>query len=426
MKNRPLLLYADEAGNILDCPHLEMVGASADLWRRLQPGDWIPLPLGSELFLLPARLPVGFNPETKRFEILSHDPVNPSQKVQAVAAFMAPAHTQTYSAAYKTLPGAPLLPLFAYTAVGWLNGRFVATGIRVDPDPRQDLRNFNPKTIERNARRRMNREKRNRLIQHLGKCAITYGCPAARNLFMDRWEAPLPTSPVCNARCLGCISFQEREDLCANQDRITFVPTPDEICGVAVPHLKDAPRAVVSFGQGCEGEPLLQAETLAQAVRMMRQETPRGTINLNTNGSLPQRVEKLCEAGLDSIRVSMNSSQPQYYQAYFNPRGYTFEDIKQSLKTVKDYGRFASINYFVLPGFTDSRPEFDSLCRFIEETRLDLIQMRNLNIDPEWYLRHLKIPRDEEPLGIRPLMKRLKDRFPELRLGYFNPCLNET
>jgi hypothetical protein len=55
-----------------------------------------------------------------------------------------------------------------------------------------------------------------------------YHCFAAKNIFVGRWEAPLPTSPTCNARCVGCLSLQEGE--CpASQDRIQFVPTPEEI-----------------------------------------------------------------------------------------------------------------------------------------------------------------------------------------------------
>lgn len=421
---RPALLFADEAGNIIDWPKLEMVGRSGWKWERLKPQDWIPLPPGSELFLLPGRLPVGYNPQARRFETLTRDPYNSRKSIRAVAAFIAPAHTQIYSAAYQRQKSAPLLPLFAYTAVGWKDGGFVAACLRVDPDERQDFRNFDPGTIEQNARRRMREESWNRLILHLGKCALSYGCPAARNLFLDRWEAPLPTSPVCNAACLGCISLQEREDLCATQDRIGFVPTPEEICGVALPHLARAPGAVVSFGQGCEGEPLLQVETLARAIRMMRESTGRGTINLNTNGSLPHNVAKLCRAGLDSIRVSMNSARADLYRAYFNPRGYTFDEVRRSLKTVKDAGGFASINYFVLPGFTDTEDEFQALCQFLEDTGIDLIQMRNLNIDPEWYLTELAPAGGSNAMGIRRLMREIKERFPSVRFGYFNPCLD--
>lgn len=424
MPGRPKLLYADSEGRILDWPRLEMVGRSGHDWRRLEVGDWIPLPDGSELFLLPGRLPVGYDPRNRRFETLAEDPLEPGKPVQAVAAFVAPAHTQIYSAAWHRLPEAPLLPLFAYTAVGWHKGRFMAAGVRVDMDERQDHRQFDPDRIRRNARKRMRQEAGNRLVQHLGHCAMTYGCPAARNLFMNRWEAPLPTSPACNARCLGCISLQEREDLCATQERIRFVPTPDEVCGVAVPHLEKAPRAVVSFGQGCEGEPLLQAGVLAESIRSMRRATTRGTINLNTNGSLPEAVHRLCRAGLDSIRVSLNSCRPEFYGAYFRPRGYEFQDVIRSIQTVKAHGGFASINYFVLPGFTDEEGEWMALRRFIQETRVDLIQMRNLNIDPEWVLREIGVPPGGKAMGVRRLMERMKNQFPDLRLGYYNPCLD--
>lgn len=424
MRKKPALIYADAEGNIFDWPALEMAGSSANAWKRPRASELIPLPEGSELFLLPERHPVGYDPSRKSYSVLASDPRNPAKPVRAVAAFMAPAYTQIYSTAFQTLPAAPLLPLFAYTAVGWLNDGFVVPAVRIDPDQRQDLRNFDPKTIERNARKRMKSERRNRLIQHLGKCALTYGCPAARNLFMERWEAPLPTSPMCNAHCIGCISHQSRTGISATQDRITFVPTPEEICGVAVPHLEKAPRAVVSFGQGCEGEPLLQAKTLEAAIRMMRSSTGNGTINLNTNGSLPDAVAGLCRAGLQSIRVSMNSARPQYYHKYFRPSGYAFEDAVRSISVVKRNGGFASINYFVLPGFTDQVSEWEALKKLVSETRLDLIQMRNLNIDPEWYLSALNLDLTEKKLGIPELISRLRNEFPDLRLGYFNPPLH--
>lgn len=424
MKSRPALVYADSRGNIFDFPQLEMAVSSGGVWHRPEPPDLIPMPAGSELFLLPSRLPVGFDRKQNRFRVLSQDPYDPTRGVQAVAAFIAPAHTTLFTPAYKNLPQAPLLPLFAYTAVGFHRGRFVVSGMRVDADERQDFKNFDVRLIEHNARRRMAREPHNRLVQHLGKCALTYGCPAAKNLFMNRWEAPLPTSPQCNARCLGCISLQEHTPLCATQDRITFVPTPEEIVGVAGPHLKEAPRAMVSFGQGCEGEPLLQAETLEQSILLMRQASRRGTINLNSNASLPRSVERLRRAGLDSIRVSLNSCRPEFYHAYHRPRCYRFDDVLLSIKIMKELGGFVSLNYFVMPGFTDDEQEFAALRQLISETGIDLIQLRNLNIDPEWYLQSLKLPRQRKSIGMRNLIQTLQSEFPQVRLGYFNPPLD--
>lgn len=421
---RPLLLYADAYGRILEHPFLEMAASSAGRLTRPSRKELIPLPEGSELFRLPGRYPIGYDREHKRFHVVTRDPYNPRHTVEAVAAFIAPAHTQLYSAAYKTRRDAPLLPLFAYTAVGWSQGGFVTTAVRIDSDPRQDFRNFDAEIIGRNARKRMRQAASNRLIQHLGKCALTYGCPAARNFFMNRWEAPLPTSPVCNARCLGCISLQEESGLCATQERIRFVPSPEEIVETAVPHLLKASRAVVSFGQGCEGEPILQEKVMAASIRWMRRETSRGTIHCNSNASLPDVIARLADAGLDSLRVSLNSAQPRYYHAYYRPKGYAFEDVVRSIQAMKARGRFVSLNYFVLPGFTDAPEEVEALCALLEQAPVDLIQMRNFNADPEWILRSIGFTGGQKPLGILKAMDRIRDRFPDLRFGYYNPCLD--
>jgi pyruvate-formate lyase-activating enzyme len=423
----PNLVFADESGRILDLPGLEAVGSSAGRWTRPDPEDWVPLPPGSELFLLPRRIPAGYDRRRRRFRVLDDARLG---QITAVAAFSAPAYTVLHSAAYRSLTNAPVLPLFAYGAVGWRDDGFVTTALRVDPDPRQDIDRFDGAEIQLRARRRLTEEPDNRLLQHLGGCALRSGCPAARNLFMERWEAPLPTSPSCNAACLGCISLQKDSPVCATQERIRFVPTPEEICGVAIPHLRSAPGAVVSFGQGCEGEPLLQAPTIEQAIREMRRATTRGTINMNTNGSLPQAVAALARAGLDSIRVSLNSARPDFYERYYQPRGYSFEDLKDCVRAIKAAGGFASLNYFVLPGFSDQPEEADALIDFVAETGADLIQMRNFNIDPEWYLAHVRhrspARPEERPLGIRVMMQRLNERFPALRFGYYNPCLDPT
>ena len=99
----------------------------------------------------------------------------------------------------------------------------------------------------------------NRLRNHLENCALTYGCPAGKNFFLGRYEAPLPTAKQCNAHCMGCLSLQKDSDIPHSQDRIAFTPSPREIAEVALAHIRRVPKSVVSFGQGCEGDPLLAA-----------------------------------------------------------------------------------------------------------------------------------------------------------------------
>lgn len=419
----PVIVFANKNGQIFDYPFLEMVGSHAGRWKRLSSGEWIPLPEGSELFLLPGRAPAGFDPRKGRFAVLDRNPYAPDEPVQAVAAFVAPAHAATYLAAYKTSKRAKILPLFSYTAVGWYRDSFVVTAIRVDPDERQDAKNFDRDAIANRTQTMLAKYRSNRLIQHLSRCAISYACPAARNFFMHRWEAPLPASPVCNARCLGCISYQDNSDIPVTQERLNFVPTPEEIAEVALLHIYSAETPVVSFGQGCEGEPIMQTSVLERAIRIIRKETLKGTINLNTNASIPENLDRLLMAGLDSIRVSLNSVREEYYSAYYRPKGYSFNDVKKSIQVAASHGAFVSLNYFILPGFTDDPQETEAFLEFLRYHPVNLIQMRNFNIDPEWYLDAVDFKPSGPPFGIRRWMDIVREQFPDISFGYFNPYL---
>ncbi len=168
---------------------------------------------------------------------------------------------------------------------------------------------------------------------------------------LGRWECPVPVSPACNANCIGCISFQpEEETIVSTQDRLTFKPTAEEIVEFTVPHLETAPFPLISFGQGCEGEPLLMWETIRASIIEIRKHTTKGSININTNGSKPDAVRALCEAGLNSMRVSTNSARENIYTPYYRPNNYVFDDMVESLKVVRSYGGMDKHQLFCFPG----------------------------------------------------------------------------
>jgi len=422
----PRLVYANAQGEILDFPDLLMAGRSGTLIKEPEPEDLIPLPPSSELFLLPQRHPVGFDPHTGEQVVLSDGSEGEKNNLQAVAAFMAPAHTTILSTAFeKAHDSVEPLPLFAYTAVGWYKERFWVAGFKSDNDTRQDFSGVKPETIDSRTQKRLKKFPKNRLIQHLGICSLTYGCPAAKNYFLDRFEAPLPTSPACNASCVGCISLQPSGCCPSTQERIRFSPKAEEIAEIAIPHLNKAKHPIVSFGQGCEGEPLLQADTIEKAIKKIRKTTTSGTINLNTNASLPEAVAKLAEAGLDSMRVSLNSARMDCHTRYYRPHNFDLDDVKASIDAMKKREKYVSLNYFILPGFTDTHSEFDALCSLIENHRPDFMQLRNLNMDPDWYFETVQQNTSTEPMGIRHWLKRLKTLFPFLQFGYFNPPIHE-
>ncbi len=420
----PNMVYANGRGEIIDLPDVEMAGRAGRWFFRPELTDIIPLPEGSDVFVLPNRMPIGIDGTTGDPVLVNENPEGKEEGIQAVAGFMSPAHTAIYSAAFeKDETDPPHLPLFAYTAIGWLDDQFWVCGFRSDQDQRQEFAAFSEQHIMQATNSQLKKYQNNRLVQHLGKCSLTYGCPAAKNLFLGRFEAPLPTSPACNANCVGCISLQPSGCCPSTQDRLKFVPTPQEIAEVALGHLAKVPNGIVSFGQGCEGEPLLQAETIEKAIRLIRKETKSGTINLNSNSSLPDAVARLAHAGLDSIRVSMNSARKGCHTLYYKPEGFNFKNVLESILAMKKAGRHVSLNYFILPGFTDDPDEYRAFCDLVSWYRPDLIQLRNLNMDPDWYFDVVQHPAKEKPMGIQNWLNKVKKRFPELQYGYFNPPL---
>ena len=413
----PFLMFSDGEGGIYEDETLYTAGRSGWDALPIPENEWILLPEGGQLYELPGRRGIGIDVKTGEMRIC--------EKGWAVAAFIPPAHTGLYISAYETMQDAPTLPLFCYTAAGWQDEKIYVPAVRIEKDIRQESEGFVEEKIEEGLSKLLGAYSQNRLVKHLAEnCCMTYTCPAARNLFMGRWECPVPVSPACNANCIGCISFQPSDEtIVSTQDRLTFKPTAAEIVEFTVPHLETAPYPIISFGQGCEGEPLLMWETIRESIIEIRKHTQKGSININTNGSMPKAVQALCEAGLTSIRVSTNSAREEIYTPYYRPNNYQFKDIIESLKVANSFGVWTSINYFVFPGMTDSIAEYEALRSLIKETGLKMIQWRNFNIDPDWYLGKIGVADTGECMGVKQMLELIQEEFPDLKFGYFNPSI---
>jgi len=421
-KKTILAVVADEAGEVFEHPDLLLAGMNGLTARQPEPDELIPLPEGSRLFTIPDTPPIGIDRRSGQLKTLETLPKSwGGGKVQAVSAFMTPAFTRTLLPAAVYGKKQVELTLWSYTAVGWCveEERFYVAAARVDRNQQWQPEHFDDRKLEPLVRKKVSAAPDNRLLEQLSRCALDYHCFAAKNLFFGRWEAPLPCSPTCNARCVGCISKQEAPDCCpSSQERLTFVPTVEELCQVAVPHLKTADNAIVSFGQGCEGDPILQADTIVAAVKEMRRQTGRGTINFNSNASLPDAVEQLASAGIDSIRISLNSVQERFYNAYYRPQGYCFNDVIDSAHRAKRNGLFTMLNYLVFPGITDREDEIEALLELIESAQIDMIQMRNLSIDPLLYWNAMGA--EGSGIGMKKMLDRIKSVIPRIQFGYFN------
>jgi pyruvate-formate lyase-activating enzyme len=339
-----------------------------------------------------------------------------------VACFLEPGLVRSLLPAVDYRPKSFTLPTWAYTAVGFRDDRYWAAGFRIEYNHRWDPRNYDDEDLFPAIERYKMERKTGPLIEHLVQCATHNHCFAAKNLFLKRWEAPLPVSQRCNAACLGCLSLSRDETCPASHNRIDFRPSQKEIVRMAADHLQEAPEAIVSFGQGCEGEPLTESRLVAESIRKIRERTDRGTINLNTNGSSPEGIRLIAESGLDSIRISINSARPDFYRAYYRPRGYDFEEVEASISLSRDLGLYTMINNLVFPGITDQKAEIEALSGLIKKTGVHFIHFKNLNIDPQLYVEGMpKAP--SQSVGIRKMVAMLEREFSDLELGYFNQAL---
>ncbi|HQO40655.1 MAG TPA: radical SAM protein [Spirochaetota bacterium] len=416
------MAFADSEGNVYDYPGLMPAFRSGHRFISAENIDLIKLPYGSYLFSLQERFPVSAT--GTGFKTIKKSPDN--DDITAVAAFPASAYLRTYLPAYEKKVNGAVLPLWAYTGLVFADEDFYIPAMRIDDDPRSDpALHENHRELKSAVKKLRERHPENRLVAQLATCSTEYNCLCARNFFLGRYECPVPSSPACNADCIGCLSFQdEGSGFCQSQPRLDFAPTPREISGVITDHFSRVEHAVSSFGQGCEGEPLLRGEDLAAAISLVREVTDKGTINCNTNGSRPDILAQMIKAGLDSVRISLCSPGEQFYTAYHRPVNYSYSDVIKSVGLALDAGIFVSINLFFMPGFTDSDSEVSSLISFLEKFPVNMIQTRNLNIDPDYFFDRVGFT-DRDAIGISALIKMLRENYPAMRLGYYNPAIKQ-
>jgi MoaA/NifB/PqqE/SkfB family radical SAM enzyme len=150
----------------------------------------------------------------------------------------------------------------------------------------------------------------------------------------------------------------------------------------------------------------LRATTIARGIEAIRAVSGTGTVNLNTNGSLPKSLRMLIDSGLQAVRISLNSFRPEIYAAYYRPLGYDLDDVFASVRMAVDAGLRVSLNLLTHPGVTDDVRELAASDAFLASTRVAMVQTRTLNIDPARYFAAVGRP-VSPPLGMREALRRI-------------------
>ena len=405
-------LYADENGEIFDAPGVYGLGRIGRDIVKLRPEDLIKLPDSADLMFLPNRKAVGLK---KTGEIIKLNG-------RAVSAILPAGYTRTYMPAFEREKNFSPLPLYGYTAVVLYRDELYTTAIYTDKNDKWDPLHYNTRELKKFVRRVKKDLPDNRIVEQVANCSLNWHCCTAQNLFYRRWEAGIPTSPTCNANCLGCISLQPAECCPSPQNRIKFKPTVQEIADVGIYHLSVAPEAIISFGQGCEGEPSLAANVISEAIKVIRSSTKRGQINMNSNAGFTDGVKQIIDSGLDSIRVSIISANDDSYNTYYKS-AYKLQNVKESIQYALDKKVYVSLNMLYLPGFNDREEELKAWIDFFNELPVNMIQVRNLNIDPDLFFDTMPKQKNKI-LGTKVFLKTLQSNFKNLKIGSFSHYIN--
>ncbi|MDF2926031.1 MAG: Radical domain protein [Paenibacillaceae bacterium] len=405
------LVYADLQGKVYDHPDCEALGRSGDMIVDLLEDELIPLPEGATLVSLPCTRAIYADPVTGDMRALQGE-------FTAVGALLPQGYTRLLLPAYVKADKSSVLPLFGYTAVVWKDNGFYVAAQQSDDPHKWNPNTCNPRELKRKVHALTSQYPDNRLYRHLSHCALEYQCLTASNTFLGRWEGGVPVSHSCNAGCFGCISEQTDDSaFVAPQTRLDFKPTVEELVQLMLQHLT-APDAIISFGQGCEGEPSTQAPLIIEAIKQVRKQTAMGYININTNAGLTDHIRGIVDAGLDLIRVSTISALDDHYNVYYRPRGYTLANVEKSLRYAADKGVVTSVNYLVFPGVSDREEEIEAMLGLAKRTGLGLMQLRNLNIDPESYLGLIPQPKGEV-LGMKQMIEIFREELPDMVIGSY-------
>jgi pyruvate-formate lyase-activating enzyme len=424
------LLFADERGTVMEHPTLlAAVRSGEEILPASECGErGIALPEHARLAYLPGRVPVGIDPASGEpvplFEVkVGRKTIKPA----AVGALLPPGYTRTFLPAEVPPEGAPPLPQWAYTAAAWTPKGPIAYAVHTDLRTHWDPARYSTPDLKKLVEARIAQDPENKVLRQLKTCALLYRCFTSQNVFYERDEGAIPASVACNAFCVGCISEQDEDGPPASHERQDKAPSAEEMGRIAAQHLERAPgRTMVSFGQGCEGEPLTRARAIDGAIRYARERTRRGSININTNASRTDDLRKLFDAGLDAIRVSLNSADPELYANYYRPVGYDFSDVERSIALSRERGAYLALNLLLFPGVTDREGEVERLCELVQRYHVDQVQTRSLCIDPRQYLEVAhECGAGGRPIGVKNLLDALQDARPGLIIGNFARGLDE-
>lgn len=197
----------------------------------------------------------------------------------------------------------------------------------------------------------------------------------------------LPVAPRCNIKCKFC----SRKHDCANENRpgvTSKIVSPAEALELVDRAIENDPRITV-VGIAGPGDPLANESTF-ETLKLLNRRFPELTKCLSTNGLLlPDRLDSLLDAGLDTLTVTMNALHPWiggeiYSWAEFRGRKYYREEAARLLfsnqisgieKAIRR-GLRVKVNSVLVPGINEG--EMPGLAALLKNVGVGLMNIMPL------------------------------------------------
>jgi len=365
----------------------------------------IRLPAGTEVVQLPGRTSVGLDRTGRAREL--------GTGRFGVGAIVPIGYLRMALPAYEEDLAAPPLKPRAYAAVGAdADGELVVSAVALDPDAGAADGRATPDLLARITATQRDHPS-SRVLRQLARCAKDYRCRAAANAFLGRHDCALPVAASRNERPPEVLVLSDDADASPTEPA-AFRPAPEELAEAGARHLEGG-GTVVAFGRACEGEPLLAVRLIEAAISAIRQRTRVGSIHLETNGSVPIALRRLCDAGLDSVAVRLASARAETYEVLHRPEGFRFADVRASIAVSIAAKVSVALRVLTLPGLTDRARELDALVGLAGDLPPESsLILCGLASDPQ---RTLRIADGADaPVGMERMLDRLRTDAAHLRI----------
>lgn len=182
----------------------------------------------------------------------------------------------------------------------------------------------------------------------------------------------------------------------------------------AVSHLNNSANGAVRFFT----ENRSHAQLIANMIVDIRKSSDRGFIQIDSNAATSEIASIWCEAGMDRIRIWVNSAQENFYNRFYAQHGFTFPDLQETLAVVAKSKREAELAYLIFPGLTDHPDELSAFTTLIKTSKPTQIVLDNLRTDPDWYMDELRLFHlSRNQIGIPGWVKNVKKAHPDIYIG---------